>query len=358
MKKSILVNAFIAGSLVVLVVLLFGCLQKPPEPIPGDTVWLSIIPKQCQGNAWEKWHKDQNNVYIRALTEKEVIAEWLNAVYKARLLDYKSIQIYEVVCLACSCPRGDKVFIKVSKEDAGRLNWVREEPPEESTVTLEIGRKAYYPEDKITASAKATGEINIYYKSWKVSRLEKGNWVTIYDGPSCQLSDCNGINACGSTIACSMPSTGCIKKKESNFEWVAKESTGRTISCIPYWGTQPIQWTCSQYSNSMPGKYKISFEYALDCNGEFPKINAKTIEEEFEILPPAEPPKEYCTEDSDCIKTVLGCCPCTSGGKEIAVNKQWLAQQLQSGCEGIMCAEVFMCTEREAKCLQGKCVLE
>jgi hypothetical protein len=205
MEKNTIITSIIAFALVVLVVLLFGCIQKAPTEPDGENVWLSIIPKQCGTNAWDAWHKDLNRVYIRAPTEKEIMSEWLQTIYGVKLLDYKNVKIYDVVCQACSCPRGDKVFIKVSKSDAGKLNWAREEPPEEPT----------------------------------------------------------------------------------------------------------------------PGITKNS-----------------------------------CVKDSDCVKTVLGCCPCSSGGREIAVNKQWLSQQAQPACDAVFCAEVYGCSERQAFCVEGKCVLK
>lgn len=65
-----------------------------------------------------------------------------------------------------------------------------------------------------------------------------------------------------------------------------------------------------------------------------------------------------CETDADCVKTVPGCCPCNSGGKEIAVAKQCLGEVEGCDIQGpIACPHVYMCTGAEAVCDAGECVL-
>lgn len=66
-----------------------------------------------------------------------------------------------------------------------------------------------------------------------------------------------------------------------------------------------------------------------------------------------------CVNDSDCVKTVAGCCPCNAGGQEIAVAAQCLDDV--PGCDSkpgeVMCLQVYLCTDSEAVCEAGQCVL-
>ncbi|MDO8647684.1 MAG: hypothetical protein Q7R70_04685 [Candidatus Diapherotrites archaeon] len=78
---------------------------------------------------------------------------------------------------------------------------------------------------------------------------------------------------------------------------------------------------------------------------------------------PLNPPileKDSCIQNSDCVKTVLSPCPCNSGGKEEAVNKEWLANYAwpDDDAQPPVCLQVYLCTDKTAKCTAGKCVLE
>ena len=66
-----------------------------------------------------------------------------------------------------------------------------------------------------------------------------------------------------------------------------------------------------------------------------------------------------CEVDADCVKAVPGCCPCNSGGEEVAIAKACIDKL--PGCDldpsQIICKTVDLCTNREAVCKAGECVL-
>lgn len=65
-----------------------------------------------------------------------------------------------------------------------------------------------------------------------------------------------------------------------------------------------------------------------------------------------------CVTDDDCVKTVPGCCPCSAGGQEIAVSKECAGGGLVGGCDKpVACLQVYLCTDSEAVCEAGQCVL-
>ncbi|NUN14360.1 MAG: hypothetical protein HUU55_12085 [Myxococcales bacterium] len=66
-----------------------------------------------------------------------------------------------------------------------------------------------------------------------------------------------------------------------------------------------------------------------------------------------------CTTDADCVKVTGGCCPCSMGGKEMAVAKQCL--NTVPGCPyppgTFACLAVYMCTDSKAVCQNNQCKL-
>lgn len=66
-----------------------------------------------------------------------------------------------------------------------------------------------------------------------------------------------------------------------------------------------------------------------------------------------------CGANSDCVKVTEGCCPCTQGGAEIAVNKNY--QTKYEDCKncpaGIVCAQSYVCQNVRPACVDSKCTL-
>lgn len=88
---------------------------------PEPRTWVATEPIQCLGNPWEQdWLRDHGNDYGAyprdADSQKAIIVEYyaLFGVDVARVL---SVPKFEVVCLACSCPRGDTLFLLVDRDD-------------------------------------------------------------------------------------------------------------------------------------------------------------------------------------------------------------------------------------------------
>ncbi len=100
--------------------------ENPPElpDVETEEGKFSIQPTQCQTNPWEIWHNDENRQYIRAPTEEEIIKEWLSVKFGIELDGYRQMDADpdQVVCSACSCPRGDTIEIKVTGKDLYRLD--------------------------------------------------------------------------------------------------------------------------------------------------------------------------------------------------------------------------------------------
>ena len=86
------------------------------EQNTGRTEWFSIEPVQCGGNAWESW----GTLKLFA-TENDRITAWLEEEKGIIVSEVKSRQVSEVVCLACSCPRGDQIAVLANSSDAEKL---------------------------------------------------------------------------------------------------------------------------------------------------------------------------------------------------------------------------------------------
>ncbi|HLC92583.1 MAG TPA: hypothetical protein VJH23_02650 [archaeon] len=95
-----------------------ACLGEEPT---GQQEWFSFSPIQCGGNEWELWHRQNLVVDGDPFTENEVISIWLNLKYGITAMDYSSHIVSEIVCLACSCPRGDEIAVLVDSKDSVKM---------------------------------------------------------------------------------------------------------------------------------------------------------------------------------------------------------------------------------------------
>jgi hypothetical protein len=97
------------------------CAPLPMTQPPEETTWVEIDPIQCLGNPWEQdWLESHNNDYASYPRddEFEVIKDYYEKQGIA-IFDVKSERKYEIVCEACSCPRGDSLSLLVSDSDVG-----------------------------------------------------------------------------------------------------------------------------------------------------------------------------------------------------------------------------------------------
>ena len=68
--------------------------------------WMSIAPVQCGGNAWEVEEKT-----LEAYLEDQGV----------EVLDKRTTVFADAVCLACSCPTGERIDVLVSVNDVPTL---------------------------------------------------------------------------------------------------------------------------------------------------------------------------------------------------------------------------------------------
>jgi hypothetical protein len=89
------------------------------EPSEKETTWVEIEPVQCLENTWEQdWLRSHKNDYSSYPTDNEfeIIKDFYNK-QGVTIIDVQSEKKYEVVCLACSCPRGDVLSLLVFDSD-------------------------------------------------------------------------------------------------------------------------------------------------------------------------------------------------------------------------------------------------
>ena len=84
---------------------------QPAEPL----VWLQIDPIQCQGNPWEQGVEPNTAGENAKVREERLVRDYLMKSFSIKLVGFKQTQVYENVCDACSCPRGDRIEIQVAE---------------------------------------------------------------------------------------------------------------------------------------------------------------------------------------------------------------------------------------------------
>ena len=74
---------------------------------------------------------------------------------------------------------------------------------------------------------------------------------------------------------------------------------------------------------------------------------------------PSIPPEwKICTSDSDCVETRGGCCPCSMGGTQTAINKKYLEkwmEKLEKFCPLAPCPAEYKCEEGIVVCKDNRC---
>lgn len=104
--------------------LLWGCdgggfLLEPRQS------WVAIDPVQCLTNPWEKdWlerHDGNYGSYPLDPDSQYAIIRAYYAGHGVRVDDIISIPKYQNVCEACSCPRGDALYLLVRNVDVNRM---------------------------------------------------------------------------------------------------------------------------------------------------------------------------------------------------------------------------------------------
>ena len=103
---------------------------------PAAGTWVATEPIQCLGNPWEQdWlsrHGNDARSYPRDRTSQETIIVDYYARLGIEVRRIVSIMTSPVTCDACTCPRGDTLFLLVPDRDAATmvaLGYRPEAPP-------------------------------------------------------------------------------------------------------------------------------------------------------------------------------------------------------------------------------------
>jgi hypothetical protein len=143
-------NAALAIPSVALFFLVAGCESDDPTPQVPDPItqiaelaWVAIEPTQCLTNPWEAdWLEHHGGNY--AAYPKDPAKPGLEPEEVAIIEDYYQRQgvvvsaaetapKFDVVCLACNCPEGHTMFLRVRGEDVDTmtaLGYRVESPPD------------------------------------------------------------------------------------------------------------------------------------------------------------------------------------------------------------------------------------
>ena len=98
-------NAYVAAGFIAFGAYFPGCLFDGDDTSDQE-VWMSIAPIQCGGNAWE--------------IEEQTIEDYLED-RGADVLNIETSTFTEAVCLACSCPNGQRIDILINEDDVSIL---------------------------------------------------------------------------------------------------------------------------------------------------------------------------------------------------------------------------------------------
>ena len=102
-------------------VLFAGCLNDSTGFQGDDYIWVGIEPIQCLGNTWERdWLDKHNWDYAGYPRDLAAQFEIIKAYYEDLGVDVRALATrkkYSIVCCACSCARGDTLYIMVRAQD-------------------------------------------------------------------------------------------------------------------------------------------------------------------------------------------------------------------------------------------------
>ncbi len=127
--------------------------QEPP-PLPEEKQWFSFEPKQCGTNEWEVYigeiarNTPPNAGAPLPSSEEEKVKFWLLGKHNIEIQGFASKKVYDIVCLACSCPRGDVIAVLVDSRNAEKMlgiGW------------KEIGNTACTEEEKLCPDGSGVG---------------------------------------------------------------------------------------------------------------------------------------------------------------------------------------------------------
>lgn len=110
MLKNIVIAVVVVG-----VAILFVVRWQDNAGSSSSYAWVSIVPVQCGGNSWQS-----DSPIPEEVSELEVVKEFYQK-QGITVFDIVSKRTHEIVCLACSCPRGDTLYLSVLKNDVPQM---------------------------------------------------------------------------------------------------------------------------------------------------------------------------------------------------------------------------------------------
>ena len=107
-------------AIVIIGVGLLVWLSGPSAFLPNaqGRAWVEIDPIQCGGNPWELWQQEQGVAYDKS--EIDIIKDYYRE-QGTEVFEVKSKQTHEIVCEACSCPRGDTIYLLIGSQDVQKM---------------------------------------------------------------------------------------------------------------------------------------------------------------------------------------------------------------------------------------------
>jgi hypothetical protein len=101
--------------------MLAGCLSDSTGLQEDPSVWMAVEPIQCLGNSWERdWLAKHDGDYASYPSDLASQFGVIKAYYEDLGVDVRGMasrQKGSIVCCACSCGRGDTLYILVGIQD-------------------------------------------------------------------------------------------------------------------------------------------------------------------------------------------------------------------------------------------------
>ncbi|PIR89626.1 MAG: hypothetical protein COU07_01915 [Candidatus Harrisonbacteria bacterium CG10_big_fil_rev_8_21_14_0_10_40_38] len=117
MSKNLKTVLYFAVVLAVAVLVYFNY-SSPSVFLPKvpEKTWVQIDPRQCNMNPWQEVVIDEP-----APADDDSLIRSYYASQNVEVFDIKRKVTQEVVCLACSCPTGETVYLLVSNGDVNSM---------------------------------------------------------------------------------------------------------------------------------------------------------------------------------------------------------------------------------------------
>ena len=96
-----------------------GCIQTPTctKQTEYDYKKAYYSPVQCGGNPWAAWAQNVSGID----SEAQALRLYYASQHNISIVALSNRTVYEIVCMACSCPRGDEYEATVYARDYGAL---------------------------------------------------------------------------------------------------------------------------------------------------------------------------------------------------------------------------------------------